>query len=243
MVDVYEGDAGQVNGLFSWRTLWGDPRFAIAMIKANQGTGYVPDKWFGLNWNAIAASQPVGAARIRACYSYFETQQSVIAQADTLLQMVARAGGFMAGDLVPMLDVEGATNPDKDTQLADQLATWSAYITKELGVPPILYGNQYLWSNNITSTLGFGGLVIARYSDGLPPAVYERIGWKIAPTIPSVLGWQLAGTDGPSRVPGYPGSAPIGAGGKLIESDITAIIMGGGGEAGLQMVRDHFLIR
>lgn len=239
-VDVFENDAGQVDGQFDWNSLWMDEAFFVAIIKANQGTQCAPQPWFTKNWQAIRESAIAqgryGRTALRGCYSYLEVDQDWKAQAEVFLKMVELAGGWDIGDLWPMLDVESAANPANpgSAKLMDAMETWAQVVGGALGRQCLLYGNIYLAESGVTSPpAGFGCLTVARYTGDLPPVTYERIGWSITepPVMPTVWGWQYAGTEDPNLLKGYPGTAPIGPSGSQIKSDITAVIAAGGGQA------------
>jgi GH25 family lysozyme M1 (1,4-beta-N-acetylmuramidase) len=206
-VDVYKGD---LKGKPNWAAVFADLRIAGAIIKATEGLSYGPD-WFDVNWKALApdaAGQRPGF--LRGAYHFLRFDLDGKAQADFYLKIVNRGGGFLPGDIIPIVDVELASerHPNHNAsaqQVIDSTSAFSARL-KELGYGPVmLYGNGAMRTLKINNRMGCDWLWIPRYTKALPPLVYERAGW----TLDQIALWQYCGdgvgslADYPTRIEGF----------------------------------------
>lgn len=221
IVDVYAGD-----GAKDWHALAaaGAPWHGV-ILKATQGLYYNGGSWFAPNWRTVrdAGSTRYGYDWFRGAYHYLDVRLPGAAQADYLLDTVARAGGWGHGDLWPMVDVEraGQRPTASAQQVIDCVQAFVDRVKQALGRETMLYGGSWLADLGITSKMGCARLAIARYTPTLPTYVYERIGWGRE----SVALWQYSG-DGVAYLQGYPNEAP--GCGKV---DISALVLPGGLDA------------
>lgn len=237
IADTYKGDGfGQdaINAIVSAGPPWHGLR-----LKATEGTYYPANaptdkEWFLDNWMRVRVYAGVryGKDWFRGAYHYFRVDEDGLAQADAFLSLVDEAGGWGAGDLFPMVDLESAENPPSASaqQIVDGVGAFTTKVKAVTGRRCTLYGNVYIATAGITAHMGCDTLSIARYTADLPPTIYQRIGWQLAnpATFPSVLDWQLMG-DSQELVPGYPKSTPMGPN----HGDYAALIIGGGGQSAL----------
>jgi len=237
LVDLYADDFGgkpNIAALVAAGLPW-----AGVIFKVSEGTGYpsgADREWILDYWlsGRMAAGARYGKTWFRGGYHYLRIGQDGAAQAKFFLSIVDQAGGWGAGDLWPMIDVEGANNPPDASaqQIVDCVSAFAEAIGSTLGRACCLYGNQYLAERGVTSTMRCGALVIPRYTPTLPAEIYERIGWKIASpaAMPTVFGWQYSGDPEGGELAGYPTKSPLSS---TENSDITAMIVAGGGQAAL----------
>jgi GH25 family lysozyme M1 (1,4-beta-N-acetylmuramidase) len=218
IVDVYQND-----GPKDWQALAAvGPPWHGAILKATQGTYYDGAAWFDSNWRAVSAA---GGARygvdwFRGAYHYLDIRIDGAAQADFFLKAVARAGGWDAGDLWPMVDVEraGQRGEINAARIIDCVTAFVERVRDSTGRDTMLYGGSFLAEQGITERMGAKWLAIARYTPTLPSMVITRIGWDLA----SLALWQYCG-DGVAELSGYPREAP--GCGKV---DISALVLPGG---------------
>lgn len=186
IVDTYAGD-GHGQDAITALVKAGPPWHGLVM-KATEGTYYPanrPDdrEWFLDNWirARVYAGARYGQNWFRGAYHYLRVDQDGTLQAEKFLALVEEAGGWGAGDLWPMVDVESAENPQHPGKQAiiDCVSAFTAKVKAELGRTCLLYGNVYLAENDVTDHMGCGVLEVARYASTLPLVVYERIGWKL----------------------------------------------------------------
>jgi GH25 family lysozyme M1 (1,4-beta-N-acetylmuramidase) len=245
LVDVYAGD---LNGRPDWGKLAaaGWP-WCGAIVKASEGLDYY-SPWFGVQWRALreVAKERYGVDWFRGAYHYARLQQPAIAQVHRVLGQIEAAGGWGAGDLPVVLDVERANNPER-AAVEDWVCTFAFEYKAKTGRAPILYGNVYLWENGVRSTMGCDALIVARYTPTLPADVYKRIGWSWSSDAnvakPTLLGWQYVGSgpkgeaQGDARVTHYPLVTPMGV------ADTTAVVVANGGQAALAWIRRNLLAK
>ena len=233
LVDVYEGDLG---GHPDWPKLVeaGYPWIG-AGLKASEGLYASP--WFVVQWQKLVTLVPVARVGVdwwQYAYHYARVADDAIKQAHVFLGNASKAGIDLSA-LWSMVDVESANNPEKPgrAHLEDWVSTFAAEILKETGRKPTLYGNVYLAENGVQSTCGCDTLIVARYSQTLPPVIYNRIGWtwSAEPDVepPTLLGWQGVG-DGL----GYWSQPTLSPLGKV---DITAVVVANGGQTAMQWLQ------
>lgn len=222
LIDAYTGDAA-----INWQmfALAGAPWIG-GVLKVSQGQYYSSNSdhahpgWLHTNWLTMRAN-----GLRRGGYHYLEIATPANLQAEFYMRNVTAAGGFAAGDLPPIVDVETASNGNPSAkQIIDCTSTYAARIKQLTGRAPILYGGSFLHDHGITDRMGCDYLWIARYTATLPANVYERIGW----TLDRVLAWQYRGDNNNTQLKTrdgmlYPDSAP-GAG----RVDISVITLPGG---------------
>ncbi len=158
-----------------------------AFIRATDGTT-ITDVRFSRNW--------VGAKRaglLRGAYQYFRPDQNALAQADLLINMIARD----PGELPPVIDVEtdGGKSP---AELEASLRVWVDRVRERLGVEPIVYTGPEFWASKLRGAdLTSQPLWLAHYTRNCPtvPSPWRR--WTF---------WQH--TDN-GRVPGIEGPVDL----------------------------------
>lgn len=245
IVDLYEGDLqvgsrkteyGRVANP-KWQTLIesGYP-WVGAILKASEGTHY-NSQWFTDEWPKLAkvSEERIGKDWFRGAYHYARIAEPFDVQATLFLSQIEKGGGWGKFKPWSMIDVESTHNPINASkqQVEDWIYGFASKILEATGMKPTLYGNIYLWQCGVTSHCGCDTLIVARYTDTLPPITYERIGWKYSDQhgadVPTLMGWQYCG-DGQSYLQGYPSDSPIG------KVDISAIVAAGGGRSGLNFL-------
>jgi GH25 family lysozyme M1 (1,4-beta-N-acetylmuramidase) len=236
IVDTYAGDG--YGGPDIQKLASAGPPWHGLILKATEGTGYPskgsPDReWFLDNWirARVYAGSRYGVDWFRGAYHYLHIGIDPVQQADWFLSTVAEAGGWSSGDLWPMVDVEGADNPDSpgSAAIVSCVSAFTARVLARTGKHCTLYGNVYLAENGVADHMGCETLCIARDTETLPETIYQRIGWQLGDAKPTVLSWQLCG-DGVVYDPGYPTVTPMG------KCDYSAIIVAGGGDAALAWI-------
>ncbi len=216
IVDLYAGDLGGKPDLGKLAAA-GLPWSGV-VLKATEGLRYDGGAWLRTYWplaKSVAGAR-YGVTWRRGAYHYLRFDQDPTAQANFYLDTIDRAGGWVAGDFSPIVDVERAGNPDSSA--AEIIAAVSSFVdvvARRTGREVILYGGSLLAGKGITSHMGCTRLWIARYTATLPEDIYRRIGW----TVEQLFGWQYAG-DGTGYLADYPQVSPIG------RCDISALVNG-----------------
>lgn len=116
--------------------------FGVARV--SDGLKY-PDAYFAQNWKQM---KQVGI--IRSVYQFFRPDQSATDQANYLIAEVNKAGGFQAGDLPPVLDLEATGNQSPST-IVSKIDTWLSLVEKGTGRRPIIYTGSYFWDGKVLS--------------------------------------------------------------------------------------------
>lgn len=219
LVDLYALD---LNGKPNMAALLSaGPPWAGVCLKANQGTYYPhgPRRdWFLKYWKEARGAE-LNPLWMRGAYDYADLHYNPEDEVDFFLKLVDEAGGWSPFDMLPMVDIESAGNPDKigKAKLEDWVSRYSAAMVAKHGRKPLLYGNIYLAENGFRGLHGTAGLIAARYSRTLPADIYTRLGL----TIKDLAGWQYTGTGDPTWGPsGYPAISPLD---KKQKVDITAL--------------------
>lgn len=196
-------------------------------LKASEGTYYTGGNWFQQSWQQIikSAGSTLGSTFFRGAYHYLRTDEDPTQQADLFLGVVKQAGGFLAKDIWPVVDVESAENGDPSSQqIIDHTSTFAERVTAVTGKQILLYGNSLLHDASVTSQMNCSYLWVARYTATLPAEVYTGIGWPLS----KLWGWQFRGDDDNAQLKNqngvlYPNSAP-----GIGECDITVLTFPGG---------------
>ncbi len=158
-----------------------------AFIRATDGTT-ITDARFTKNW---AGAKRAGL--LRGAYQYFRPDQNALAQADLLINMIARD----PGELPPVIDVEtdGGKSP---AVLEASVRVWVDRVRERLGVEPIVYTGPEFWASKLRGAdLTSQPLWLAHYTRTCPtvPSPWRR--WTF---------WQH--TDN-GRVPGIEGPVDL----------------------------------
>lgn len=203
--DLYLGDA---NGHPDWDDLAADRRFSGAIIKALEGVSYAQGApWFAHQWPALrqAGGDRYGKTWFRGCYHYLIMSDDGAKQASSYLSAVEAAGGWGAGDLPPIVDVErgqeGCTNHGASKQqVIDTTSKWAETVRGALGCKILLYGRGAMRDLCITEHMGCDYLWAPRYNHVM--GTTDDVGWPAE----LVKLWQY--TDGTANFTSYPASAP-----------------------------------
>lgn len=170
----------------------------FAFIRVSDGTSF-PDPRFAANWEGARAVHLA-----RGAYQYFRPEVSAIAQADLLIEALARD----RGELPPVIDVED-TGGRSPAQIEKGIRTWVDRVRTRLHVEPMIYVSPDFWQENVGGAdLTSQQLWVAHYTTGCPrvPAPWTR--WTF---------WQhsksgrVPGIDGPVDLDVFNGSfdAPV----------------------------------
>ncbi len=203
--DLYVGDA---HGYPDWANLAQDSRFYGAIIKALEGVSYPPGAaWFAKQWPALRAAGGAryGTTWVRGCYQYLIMKDDGAAQAHAYLAAVEGAGGWGAGDLPAIVDVERGSESSSNhgaskQQVIDVTSRWAETVKGALGGKIILYGRGAMRDLGITEPMGCDYLWAPQYNHVLDSTA--NIGWATA----DVKLWQY--TDGTSNFTSNPSAAP-----------------------------------
>jgi lysozyme len=147
--------------------------FAFARI--SDGTAN-PDDQFKANWQGMKA-----AGVIRGAYQYWEPADDPTAQANLVASSLSAAGGFEAGDLPIVMDIETSGGASASTIEAN-MQTWLAAVKAATGKTPIIYTSMGTYPISAT-TYDTYPLWVANYTSGCPSM---PVGWT------SWIFWQNA---------------------------------------------------
>lgn len=149
----------------------------FAFAKATDGVGFV-DSRFGGYWPAMKA-----AGLVRGAYHYFRVAQDAAVQADNFLNHVH----LEAGDLPPVLDIEGIGNRGAtNQQWIDGVRIWLERVQAGIGRRPIIYTRANFFNAHLGNNFGEYTLWIAHWGAANPtlPQSWQPTGWTF---------WQFAG--------------------------------------------------
>lgn len=221
IVDIYSGDLGgkpDIQALVDAGRPW-----CGLILKATQGLSFNGGDWLATYWPQARslARDRYGVDWFRGTYHYIDVDEDGEAQADYFLARIENVGGWAAGDLWPIVDVEAAGQPADATasQVVDVVSAFAQRISNVLGFAPMLYGGSYLRGLGIADHMNCQLLWIPRWTATLPASSYLDLGWSLANT----WAWQYCG-DGSASLAGYPSKSPMGT------TDISAVIIHGGGD-------------
>ncbi len=157
--------------------------FAIARV--SDGTGTL-DSTFSPNWKGMKS-----AGLVRGVYQFFEPGEDPVKQADLVISEVKAAGGFIAGDLPPVMDME-TTGGASDATIQANMQTWLDTIQKAIGRKPIIYTNLNT-SSHFGGKFGSYPLWVASWGATCPTMPNGYKGWQF---------WQYADTGSVSGISG-----------------------------------------
>lgn len=173
-IDRYTGpkvkgiDVSHHNGVLNFQQVATDASIRFCIVRTGDiGARLGPrDQQLDRNWRGVAE-----AGIRRGSYQYFRAAYGGAHQADLMLQQLDDAGGHLASDLPPAIDIEEAGQVTRDDvplepqQVLDETQAWLERMESQLGVVPIIYTGQY-WHWKI-SQRGLGGFA-ARYPLWIP---------------------------------------------------------------------------
>ena len=143
--------------------------FAIARV--SDGTGN-PDTEFPSNWPNMKT-----AGVVRAVYQFYRPSEDPIAQADLMLGMVSKAGGFQAGDMPAVMDIE-VTDGLSPAQIQASMQKWLTYVETKTGRKPIIYTAAFMSSNVGTGFTAYP-LWVANYGPSCPTMPSSWTQWAM----------------------------------------------------------------
>lgn len=182
VVDLYRHDLG---ALPNFDAAVATPGMCAIILKATEGTSY-PLGWFTSNWERVrrAAGDRYASSFFRGAYHYLRFDIDGTLQADYYLRAVQRAGGWGAGDILPIVDVErgGEKSPNRDDGAAKVTACVRAFVdhVKAMsGRDVILYGRGAMRDLGIRDRFGCRYLWDPQYGPDLDRDAIERVGWQL----------------------------------------------------------------
>lgn len=178
--DLYRYTA---SGKPDWTELSADPRYFGAILKGLEGSSYpAGEPWFLEQWPKLreAGRERYGKTWFRGAYHHLMLRSDGAQQAEAFLMLIEKAGGWGAGDLPPIADLErgqeGGRNHDVSKQQVEDVAgAWAETIRAALGGTVLLYGRDAMRALGITSRMGFDHLWAPQYNHQLDST--EPIGW------------------------------------------------------------------
>lgn len=156
--DTVEGiDVSYYQDTIDWDAVKG-AGIGFGITRVNHG-GFFDPKFYE-NWDAMKAR-----GMIRGAYQFFNPDDDVAAQAQTLIDAVGVLG---PGDLPAVLDVE-VTNGVGPATISSRVQQWVDLVEAATGKPPIIYTGSYFWNDNVgTTAVNDHPLWIAHYTSGCP---------------------------------------------------------------------------
>ena len=158
-------DIADGNGTIDWSSVAADTSANIGFVymKATQGN-YDDDSTFKANWAGAK-----GASIIRGAYHFLDPTISGVTQANYFVAAINAAGGLLATDLPPMLDIEcpeGNSEPDSDdclgigssgdatgAAITTVMNDWLTTVQAATGRTPIIYSSgDFFTGDNIDTT-------------------------------------------------------------------------------------------
>jgi lysozyme len=139
--------------------------FAFARI--SDGTAN-PDGTFTANWQGMKA-----AGVIRGAYQYWRASVNPTQQADLVASMLQSAGGFEAGDLPVVMDIETADGASASLIEAN-MKTWLDAVAQKTGKQPLIYTSMGTYPITAT-TYDTYTLWVANYGATCPSM---PVGWS-----------------------------------------------------------------
>lgn len=142
--DVVIGiDVSQYQSDIDWDALAASNEVEFAYIRVGNGLG--TDTKFARNW---PAARRVGLKR--GAYQYFRPGMDALEEAQHYLALIDDAGGYLADDLPPMIDVETSDDQSSAT-IVEAVRIWVEYVEQETGMRPVIYTGSYFWDDNVGS--------------------------------------------------------------------------------------------
>ncbi|MDQ1446832.1 MAG: lysozyme [Acidimicrobiaceae bacterium] len=143
------------------RVVEAGPPWCGGILKATDGTRYNDAGWFVRNFDRLrtVASQRYASSWFRGAYHYLQFAQDPATQADAYVNTVERAGGWDAGTIMPIVDVEfgpeRAPNHRANTQqIIDCCAAFAERCRDRTGRRVMLYGRGVMRDRSIVSKMG-----------------------------------------------------------------------------------------
>lgn len=169
-------DVSYYQGTVDWVAVKGSGR-AFAIARVSDGINTL-DNQFARNWRGMKA-----AGLVRGVYQFFRPSQDPLVQADLLVSQVTAAGGFEAGDLPPVLDLE-TTDSQSSSVVQARARTWLDRIQARTGRRPIVYTGAFM-SATIGTAFAAYPLWVANYGvtcPSMPSAWSQWLMWQSGST-------------------------------------------------------------
>lgn len=141
-------DISKWQGDVDWNAVAAD-NVKFAFVRVSDGIN-TQDQYFDANWEESRA-----AGIYTGVYQFFRPNQSVLGQADYLLEkmgcnMSDRTCPITDMDLPPVIDVEHRPSGWSKTQMRNAVRTWIERV-EEFGLEPVIYTGRYFWRDYVDS--------------------------------------------------------------------------------------------
>jgi lysozyme len=124
-------DVSTYQGVVNWSLVKGAGK-SFAIARTSDGLSF-PDNRFAANWPGMK-----NAGLVRGAYQFFRPSQNATSQADMMVNAIQAAGGLLAGDLPPVIDVETTDNLAASV-VVSQVQTWLNRVQVLTGRTPMIY--------------------------------------------------------------------------------------------------------
>ena len=173
-------DVSHYQGFIDWTRVHNAGK-VFAFMKATEGTTFA-DPEFAHNWRASRQ-----AGLLRGAYHFFHAGSDPLAQADFFLDRIDQVSSLLAGDLPPVVDIEGTSiDGEPSSVVANHLHAWLQRVENRSGRRPIIYTGNAGWTA-AGNPSGFAGypLWVANYGVSCPevPGSWQR--WRFWQTTSS----------------------------------------------------------
>ena len=250
IADVFSGDhSGLVGGAPDWPALAAATGLYGGIIKAWEGKSFSDTGWFAQNWPAVreAGGDRYGKSWFRGAYLFLIFGRTGSEQGDAYLKAIDDAGGWGAGDIHPIIDVElghdavpatatkpaRAAHPNQNAskqQVIDCATACAERIREVTGKKVILYGRRAMHHLGIKDRMGCDMVWNPSYTPDMHLGGLEA--WDPS----DIVMWQYRG-DARSLAKGLPQSIP-----GFGECDTSVVLKDGdAAKATLQYLKDSLL--
>lgn len=132
-------DVSRFQGQVDWTKV--APQPVLVICRASEGVDYL-DPFFQANWNGLKAQNIR-----RGAYHFFHADMDAGKQFANYQKALTQAGGFMAGDISPVLDVEGLETASTAVRkaAAASIKAWLDAAQAFSGQAPMIYTSKYQW--------------------------------------------------------------------------------------------------
>lgn len=174
-----------------WNKVAGD-NVKFAFVRVSDGIN-TQDQYFDDNWKE---SREEGI--YTGAYQFFRPNQSVLGQADYLLEKIgcdmdARTCPITEMDLPPVIDVEHRPSGWSKAQMTTAIRTWIDRV-EEFGLEPIVYSGRYFWQDYVgSSEWNDHPFWLAHYTNNCPNIPSQWSDWDF---------WQFTDSGSTSGVSG-----------------------------------------
>ena len=168
-------DISKWQGDVDWNAVAGD-NVKFSFVRVSDGLNS-KDQFFDKNWE-----ESRGAGIYTGVYQFFRPNQSVLGQADYLLEkmgcdMAAKTCPITDMDLPPVIDVEHRPSGWSKTQMRNAVRTWIERV-EEFGLEPVIYTGRYFWRDYVGSDeWNDHPLWLAHYTNNCPNIPNDWSDW------------------------------------------------------------------